>query len=106
MNKNIKTIILKLLADFQEVDLCLIYGSYANGSENNKSDVDIAIAATSSITSKRFLKLKQDLTLQLNKNIDLIDLEHSSGLIYRHLIVRQRLLPATRCLVTVLNYVH
>ena len=49
-----------------------IFGSYARGNQTRKSDIDILIQPTSSMSLFEFVGVKQDLEERLGKKVDLI----------------------------------
>ncbi len=58
---------------FQEYNVkkAVLFGSYAKGLANERSDVDICV--DSGLRGLRFFGLLEDVTEALNKNVDLID---------------------------------
>ena len=55
------------------VDYCYLFGSYANGTANEKSDVDLLIST--SIKGLSFYELIEKLREQLHKKVDVLDLK-------------------------------
>ena len=55
-----------------EVSFCYLFGSYAKGTANEKSDVDLFIST--SVEGLRFVEIIEKLRVSLNKKIDLIRL--------------------------------
>lgn len=55
-----------------EVRSCYLFGSYAKGKENPKSDVDLLI--DSDVTGIKFFGLVEKLRVALHKKVDLLDL--------------------------------
>ena len=53
-----------------QIDFCYLFGSYAKGTANEKSDVDLYIS--SSLTGLRFVGLIEKLRQTLHKRVDLI----------------------------------
>ena len=53
-----------------QIDFCYLFGSYAKGLANEKSDVDLYVS--SSLTGLRFVGLIEKLRQTLHKKIDLI----------------------------------
>ena len=53
-----------------QIDFCYLFGSYAKGLANEKSDVDLYIS--SSLTGLRFVGLIEKLRQTLHKRVDLI----------------------------------
>ncbi len=65
-----------------QIDFCYLFGSYAKGLANEKSDVDLYIS--SSLTGLRFVGLVEKLRQVLHKRVDLIrsnELENNIELI-------------------------
>jgi len=71
MENKIKEILLKEI----ECEAIVLFGSYARGTQNSESDIDIAIKSNSKIDKKRLYEVAIKLEDELNKDIDLIDLE-------------------------------
>ena len=53
-----------------QIDFCYLFGSYAKGLANEKSDVDLYVS--SSLTGLKFVGLIERLRQMLHKNVDLI----------------------------------
>lgn len=53
-----------------QIDFCYLFGSYAKGLANEKSDVDLYVS--SSLTGLRFVGLMERLRQTLHKKVDLI----------------------------------
>lgn len=65
----------------------LFYGSYARGTQNSESDIDIAIKPKNKIDKKQLFYLSQELEDIIKKQIDLIDLNNiGDGFRYEILI--------------------
>ena len=64
------------LNDKSEIDLALVFGSYATARQHSKSDIDVAIRLTSgmAITAQQKLQYINDLGRYLKLDVDLIDL--------------------------------
>ena len=71
MENKIKEILLKEI----ECEAIVLFGSYARGTQNSESDIDIAIKSNIKINKKRLYEVAIKLEDELNKDIDLIDLE-------------------------------
>lgn len=67
----------KFLKDEVNPFVILLFGSYVRGSQNNESDIDIAIFAEN-VDKKMIFKLKQKLEDIVSKDIDLINLNDDS----------------------------
>ena len=54
----------------EQIDFCYLFGSYAKGSANEKSDVDLYVS--SSLSGLRFVGLIEKLRQTLHKKVDVI----------------------------------
>ena len=71
--ENIQNIVNEILDKYKDdVMFCYLFGSYAKGYANEKSDIDLCIAT--SLTGLKFVGLSGELREALNKNIDLLRL--------------------------------
>lgn len=68
--QQIKTILQPVFASYN-VKKAVLFGSYAKGLADKKSDVDILV--DSGLKGLAFFGLLEDVTTSLDKNIDLID---------------------------------
>ena len=59
---------------FKNADGIWLFGSYADGTYNENSDIDIAVLFKNKISPVDLFKMKENLELILKKDIDLIDL--------------------------------
>ena len=64
------------LTEHTEIETAILFGSYATGSENNHSDIDLAIQLSSNkkISAEQKLHYLMELVKLLATDIDLIDL--------------------------------
>ena len=62
----------KVVLDEYSVKYCILFGSYAKGSANEKSDVDLVISTE--VTGLRFFGIAERLRRELHKKVDLLDL--------------------------------
>ncbi len=58
-----------------ECEAIVLFGSYARGTQNSESDIDIAIKVKKEIDKKDLYRLSNILADELNKEIDLINLD-------------------------------
>ena len=58
--------------DKYDVEYAILFGSYAKGSANEKSDVDLLIST--SVSGLKFYEIVENLRIALKKKIDLLDL--------------------------------
>ena len=68
--QQIKTILQPVFADYN-VKKAVLFGSYAKGLADKKSDVDILV--DSGLKGLAFFGLLEDVVISLDKNVDLID---------------------------------
>ena len=62
----------KVVLDEYSVKYCILFGSYAKGTPNEKSDVDLLLSTD--VTGLRFFGIAERLRAVLCKKVDLIDL--------------------------------
>ncbi|HIP59338.1 MAG TPA: nucleotidyltransferase domain-containing protein, partial [Campylobacterales bacterium] len=63
-----------------------IFGSYADGSATNKSDIDIAYLSTEALSQIQRWEISQKLAILLSNDVDLIELS-STNTIFRYQIL-------------------
>jgi len=68
----LKEEISNILSDFP-VEKAILFGSYAKGEADGKSDIDLVIDSNHQLRGLRFFGLKAELEDRLEKNVDLID---------------------------------
>ena len=81
MDQLLKKKIKDKLNSLPNIQFATVFGSYAKNCNRPGSDLDIAIAAYEVITDKQMLEIRVQLTIALDKDIDLIDLNTVNGLI-------------------------
>ena len=69
-----------------ECDFIYIFGSYAKGEQNNDSDVDIAFYSLIKHDSYDIFLLAQEISLQLGKEVDLIQINFSTTVFQKEVI--------------------
>ena len=62
----------RVVLDEYSVKYCILFGSYAKGVANEKSDVDLLISTD--VTGLRFFGIAERLRVVLRKKVDLLDL--------------------------------
>lgn len=65
---------LKPIFNEYDVKKAILFGSYAKGIADNKSDIDICV--DSGLRGLRFLSLCMDIHLELGVEVDLFDISH------------------------------
>lgn len=83
MEEKIKEIILKKI----ECEAIVLFGSYARGTQNAESDVDIAIKPKNTIDKKKLYNMLLELSDQLEKDVDLINLDAEMSDAFRYEIL-------------------
>lgn len=73
--KEILDRIKKFILDNVDCDAIVLFGSYARGTQNAESDIDIAIKPNTNISKKQIFYLSQDLEEKIKTEIDLINLD-------------------------------
>lgn len=86
MEQKLETI-KKTILEKIECEAIVLFGSYARGTQNNESDIDIAIKPQNEISKKELFYLSQELEDKINVEVDLIDLNNiGDGFRYEILI--------------------
>ena len=75
----IDTMLKEVLANFPQIFLAVLFGSVALGRQKPDSDLDIAVAATQSLTAGEKIAIVGALAERTGRAIDLIDLTGLSG---------------------------
>ena len=63
-----------------EIDTVLLFGSFAKGTFNTHSDIDIAIHSNNPLNYEKLAKIQTDLALICKREIDLADLSKAEGI--------------------------
>lgn len=71
MEEKIKEVLLNEI----DCEAIVLFGSYAGGTQNSESDIDIAIKTKEKLDKKELYRLSNLLADELNKEIDLINLD-------------------------------
>ena len=62
------------------IDTVLLFGSFAKGTYNEHSDIDIAIHSSDSLEYEDLAKIQTELSLLCKREIDLTDLSKAEGI--------------------------
>jgi predicted nucleotidyltransferase len=82
-----KTVLINLLnANISGLKLVYLFGSYAAGTQDKQSDLDIAVLADASIDNVSRWELAQTLACELDIDVDLIDLRFASTVLSQQVI--------------------
>ena len=80
-------IIRKTILEKIECEAIVLFGSYARGTQNNESDIDIAIKPKKEVSKKELFYLSQEIEDRINIEVDLINLNNiGDGFRYEILI--------------------
>ena len=60
---------------FKRAEAIYLFGSFANGTFNENSDIDIAVLYKNKLDRIKLFKLQEELFLKFNRDIDLVDLQ-------------------------------
>ena len=63
------------LVPFEDIELAIVFGSLAKGTQRPDSDLDIAIQASRPLTAVQRIELIDALAMALGRPVDLIDLK-------------------------------
>ena len=74
MDEKLK-IIKKIILEKLECEAIVLFGSYARGTQNKESDIDIAVKAKRKLEKKEQFYLSQELADILNIEVDLVNLD-------------------------------
>ena len=80
------------LSKDSSVVLAILYGSAANERIHLNSDIDLAVATNAPLTKEKKIEIITRLTLTLDREIDLVDLNEISGLILQEVLCKGKLL--------------
>ena len=81
---------------FKEEEAVYVFGSFANNTYNENSDIDIAILFKDKKTPLEIFKLQEELSLLLKRDVDLIDLENSNTVFAYEIINKSIKLKSTK----------
>lgn len=86
--EEIKNKIINIICNNIECEAIVVFGSYARGTQNEESDVDIAIKINKDVTKKELYELSEKISDELKKDIDLVNLDtiENNGFKYEILI--------------------
>lgn len=86
--EEIKDKIIEILNNSLDCEAIVIFGSFARGTQNEESDVDIGVKVNRDITKKELYDISNKLEEQLKRDIDLVNLDtiENDGFKYEILI--------------------
>ena len=84
--EKIKEICSHELSAFPDVQICMLYGSYAHGTHGNHSDIDVGICGKTLLSKERLSTITSVLAGLLHSEIDLVDISAVSGTILHKIL--------------------
>ena len=88
LEKHIKTV----LAQHPEVELAILYGSFAQGKETAQSDIDLAIASKRIILTEERVEIAIQISKKLKREVDIVDLNQSNGVLLKEILTKGKVL--------------
>ena len=88
MNQPVLIKINETLSTFPEIKVAVLYGSFANGTENPKSDIDLALAASKKIPPEELVEIQTRLSNSTGREVDLIDLNTACGTVFKEALTK------------------
>lgn len=87
-NKTDRKVLLKQLKDgikkFSQIEKAWIYGSFARGDDNHKSDIDIALQTNSSFTYFDLAEVQHQLENRIHRKVDVGFIDSFKPYIFEH----------------------
>lgn len=83
---DVKHILKQYFTTQTSVQLAILYGSFAKGLENERSDVDIAVAGSVQYPASVLVELNLSISKLLNRETDIVDLNSISGTILTQIL--------------------
>ena len=79
-----------VMARHPSVSLAILFGSMAKDRARNDSDLDIAIASSSTLTAQTHIAIIEDLALVVGRPVDLIDLDRIHNPLLQQILTKGR----------------
>jgi predicted nucleotidyltransferase len=67
-----------ILGDFEEIRLAVLFGSMADGSANEHSDIDLALLAEEPISAGLKMRIVEAVAKQFGRPVDIVDMFYSA----------------------------
>ena len=83
---DVKHILKQYFTTQTSVQLAILYGSFAKGQENERSDVDIAVAGSVQYPASVLVELNLSISKLLNRETDIVDLNSINGTILSQIL--------------------
>ncbi|MFO0779630.1 MAG: nucleotidyltransferase domain-containing protein [Nitrospira sp.] len=75
---------------YPSIVLAILFGSLAQDRSRNDSDLDIAVASSSPLTTQTHIAIIEDLALAVGRPVDLIDLDQTHNPLLRQILTKGR----------------
>ena len=85
----------QVLARHPSIVVAILFGSLATGHSRTDSDLDLAVASTTPLSSQTRFQLIEELAVGLGQPVDLIDLAQTHGPLLQQILTKGRLLICT-----------
>ena len=85
-----------VLAACEDIELGLLFGSFAEGRETAQSDIDVGIAASRPLTASRRMDLLDALAEATGRTVDLVDLRVAGPLLLTQALTKGVVLTRRR----------
>lgn len=82
----------EVLIEYKEIEFAYVFGSFAKGEENKRSDLDIAIYVSEALNFDEYLELKVKLERACKREVDLVVLNEAGTLLKREINLNHRLI--------------
>ncbi len=86
--EEIKDMVIEIIKSMLDCEAIVIYGSFARNTQNEESDIDIAIKTKKETSKKELYEISNKLEEEFKRDIDLVDLDtiENDGFRYEILI--------------------
>ena len=85
----------QVLARHPSIVVAILFGSLAAGKSRNDSDLDLAVASTTPLSSQTRLQLVEEVAVGLGRPVDLTDLAQTHGPLLQQILTKGRLIICT-----------
>ena len=77
---------------YPKINLVILYGSFAEGKETAKSDIDLAIASSLAISAEDRVEIALAVSKMTDREVDVIDLNRANGVLLREILIKGKVL--------------
>ncbi len=74
MDNSLISLITRYVSKRDDIQIAVLYGSFASGRETGQSDVDLAVATSHALSAEEKIEMIDELSLLTGRTIDLVDL--------------------------------